>query len=175
MDKNIKEYYKSSHPSHSQGYITPCKRCIKDQQKSKYTGEYHKSRIQNLTLEQQNHRSQQLTKNARKRRIENPTVRIKEAIRARIYNALKSCSITKTNHTVDYLGCESQFYNDYLSSQFEPNWNFENYGALWEIDHIIPLSLFDFSDLEQQKKAFHYTNTRPLAISENRTKSNKIL
>ena len=43
--------------------------------------------------------------------------------------------------------------------------NWDNYGKMWEIDHIFPLS---------RGGSFHYTNTQPLTILENRTKSNNI-
>ena len=51
----------------------------------------------------------------------------------------------------------------------------ENHGVVWEVDHIMPLSLYDLSKEENIFKAFHYTNTQPLTKSENRSKKNKIL
>ena len=43
--------------------------------------------------------------------------------------------------------------------------NWGNYGTYWEIDHTFPLS---------KGGSFHYTNTQPLTIEENRSKGNKI-
>jgi 5-methylcytosine-specific restriction endonuclease McrA len=161
-EKNIKDFYKSSHPSHSYGYITPCKECIKNQQKTKYTGEYHKNRLQNLTLEQKLQRTQQLTENARKRR-NNPSTRLKEALRTRIYNSMKG---NKIHSTLKHLGCSIDYYKQHIEQQFTPEMNWENWGTYWEIDHIIPLS---------KGGNFHYTNTQPLTITNNRKKSNKLI
>jgi len=48
--------------------------------------------------------------------------------------------------------------------------NWENHGKLWEIDHIIPITRFNLLDPEEQKKAFHFSNTQPLNWRENRKK-----
>ena len=157
IDKDLKDYYKSTHSSHPQGYITPCKSCLKDQQKSKYTGDYHKNRLQNLTPEQKQQRSQQLTENARKRR-KDPNTRLKETLQARIYNNMKS---NKNHSTLEYLGCTITQYKTHLEYQFTPEMTWENWGTYWEIDHNIPLS---------KGGTFHYTNTQPLPTTENRKK-----
>lgn len=161
QEKDIKDFYKSNHPSHVQGYITPCKECLKNQQKNKYTGEYHKNRLQNLTSEQKQQRTQQLTENARKRR-KDPKTRLKEALRTRIYNSMRN---NKTQTTLEYLGCSIDQYKKHLESQFTSEMTWDNWGTYWEIDHIIPLS---------KGGTFHFSNTQPLSITENRKKSNKI-
>lgn len=162
LNKELKDYYKSSHKSHPLGYIKPCKECIKLKQKSSYTGEYHKTRLENLSSEEHQHRSNQLTINARERR-KDPIVRLKEATRTRIYNALKGNKIKKTN---EYLGCSIEIYQKHLENQFTPDMTWDNWGEYWEIDHKIPLS---------KGGSFHYLNTQPLIISENRVKSNKLI
>ena len=51
-----------------------------------------------------------------------------------------------------------------------PN-NLENF----EVDHIIPLCTFDFSDLSELRKAFAPSNLQWLTRTENRRKSGKIM
>ena len=50
----------------------------------------------------------------------------------------------------------------------------ENYGSIWHIDHVIPISKFDLDSEEQQCLAFHWINTMPLASKENLQKNNRI-
>ena len=37
----------------------------------------------------------------------------------------------------------------------------------WNLDHIVPVNTFDFTDIKQQKICFHYTNLRPLWEKDN--------
>lgn len=50
-----------------------------------------------------------------------------------------------------------------------------NYGYYgWHVDHIIPCSVFDLSEPEQQKICFNYKNLQPLWAIENMKKSCKL-
>lgn len=69
----------------------------------------------------------------------------------------------------DIIGCSINFYINFLKFQFKEDMSEFNYGSLWEIDHIIPLSV-----AKDIKQALHYTNTRPCHISVNQTKHAKI-
>lgn len=159
-DKELDEFYDSK--DHKDGKLSGCKECRRNKTKSNYTGEYHKTRLENLPPEKKQERTDQLTINARERR-KDPSVRLKEATRTRIYNALKGNKIQKTDQ---YLGCSIDVYQKHLESQFTPEMTWDNWGEYWEIDHKIPLS---------KGGSFHYSNTQPLTISENRIKSNNIV
>lgn len=92
-------------------------------------------------------------------------------MRSRIANFLSGKS--KNASTPDLLGCELDAFGWWTEAQFLPGMTWENYGSLWEVDHIIPLSWFDQTDLLWQHKAFHFTNTQPLWKTENRAKGNR--
>jgi 5-methylcytosine-specific restriction endonuclease McrA len=158
ISKPLDSFYPSSH--HKNGILPGCKECRKKRARNEYDGKYHQQRLQNLTPEQKLKRTQQLSENARKRR-KNPDVRLKEALRARIYNSMQD---NKDRSTLQYLGCTISEYKSYLEKQFTPEMNWQNWGELWEIDHIKPLS---------KGGTFNYTNTQPLIKEENRKKSNK--
>jgi len=48
----------------------------------------------------------------------------------------------------------------------------DNYGSVWDVDHITPLSWFNLEDRNQLLVACHYSNLQPLLKSENYSKGN---
>lgn len=63
----------------------------------------------------------------------------------------------------------------HLERQFQKGMSWDNYGE-WHVDHITPVSSFDFSapDDADFKACWVLTNLRPLWATENIKKSNKI-
>jgi hypothetical protein len=98
-----------------------------------------------------------------------PIEKFKRSIRGRIYNSL----IRKTKHTIDYLGCNTEEYLQWISDNAN-DFTMENHGELWHIDHVIPLSKFDLEDDTEQLLAFNWRNTMALSKKENLSKNNKI-
>ncbi|MGH7974737.1 MAG: hypothetical protein ACREBR_04380 [bacterium] len=94
--------------------------------------------------------------------------RIAKNLRTRLRKALKFS--WKSGSAVDDLGCSIDFLRQYLSTKFDGNMSWNNYGTYWEIDHIAPLSNFDLTDRNQFLKAVRYTNLQPLTIPNNRSK-----
>ncbi len=88
--------------------------------------------------------------------------RLKHSIRAN-YN--KVIPKEYRQDIIKVLGCSIKDFIIYLEKQFDENMNWDNYGKYWEVDHIHPKSLGGI---------YHYSNTQPLSIKENRIKSNKI-
>ena len=106
-------------------------------------------------------------------RSNNLNFRITGNIRSAMCRSLKEG--TKDAHTEELLGCSIEYLRHYLENQFTDGMTWDNYGRSgWHIDHIIPLDYFDITDPEQQKRAWHYTNLRPLWARDNIRKSNKI-
>lgn len=103
----------------------------------------------------------------RDRRQNNINVKIKDNCCRRINSALKS---KKNNRTLDLVGCSVQDLKIYLENKFQDGMHWNNYGK-WHIDHIIPCASFDLTDIDQQKKCFHYTNLQPLWAIDNIKKS----
>ena len=110
----------------------------------------------------------------RKRRFNNSNHRISCNIRSAMAKALTNG--VKSAHTEELLGCSIGYLRQHLESLFTEGMSWDNWGRYgWHIDHIIPLSYFDFTDPEQQKRAWHYTNLRPLWAEDNLKKHDKII
>ncbi len=63
-----------------------------------------------------------------------------------------------------------------LEKQFDEFMNWNNYGTYWHIDHIIPISAFNFNKPEDLnfKRCWALSNLRPLEKKENFTKGAKL-
>jgi hypothetical protein len=79
----------------------------------------------------------------------------------------------------ELVGLSRQEFKDYIESKFQLGMNWSNYGSYdyvnktWNYDHIIPLCKFNLNEVEELKKACHYTNIQPLWAIDNLNKSSK--
>lgn len=96
-----------------------------------------------------------ITASVRKARI-NVRKRIKELIKNHGWSSQK-------------LGFGSEQLRKHLEAQFASDMSWDNYGAHWHIDHIVPLSSFKPNDM----RAWCLSNLRPLKAIENICKSNQ--
>lgn len=113
-------------------------------------------------------------KHTRNRSRSDVNFKLRGRLRTRIYIALKTGRFSKGSNTQELLGCSFDNVKKYLEDQFEPWMNWANHGE-WHIDHIVPLHTFNLTSLEDQKKAFHYTNLQPLSAHDNLSKNGKCL
>jgi hypothetical protein len=114
--------------------------------------------------------------NARQRaRMKNiPQLRIAHNLRTRISAVLKGRS--KGGRLNRLVGCSMDFLKEYLESYFKQGMTWDNYGrgiGKWSLDHTTPLDHFNLEDENEQRKAFHYTNLRPMWYSHNASKGNR--
>lgn len=180
QEKNIDRFSKDS--SKKDGMYSSCKDCKKivndkyykeniDVRKKCIHEHYikNKDEIIKRKLEQRRRNKKVYNKKRNeyrnKRKKENPEYKLLCNIRARLYNALKRNS--KSKSTERLLGCSVEEFKDYIERQFTNKMNWDNYGSYWHIDHIIPCSHFDFSKPHHQEECFFYTNMQPLEAIEN--------
>ena len=91
----------------------------------------------------------------------------------RINKELKKRNIARTLTYMEFLGCSAKDFKNYLADKFIEGMDYDNYGE-WQVDHIYPVSKIDFSNKDQIKKYFNYTNLQPLWAHDNKSKFNKI-
>lgn len=111
--------------------------------------------------------NQYMKKYIKNRSATNSSFRIQRSICSRIRNAM--AGKTKGFPSLKLVGVASwDVLKKYLESKFLPNMTWDNYGTHgWHIDHIIPCARFDFTQIEQQKQCFHYSNLQPLWAHDN--------
>lgn len=71
------------------------------------------------------------------------------------------------------LGCSLDLFKQHLEEQFTSEMNWNNYGTVWHIDHILPLANYQLSDRGTFRRLVHYTNLQPLLVRANLSKSNR--
>jgi hypothetical protein len=113
------------------------------------------------------------TAKVRKKLDTDPLFKLAFNLRSRIRIAVRKNY--KSGSAVKDLGCSVTFLKQYLESKFYGNMTWDNWGKVWELDHIKPLFLFDLTDQEQFKQAVRYTNLQPLTIPDHKKKTAKEL
>ena len=69
----------------------------------------------------------------RDRRINDPELRLLSNLRSGLYKSLKG--LTKSNTSMQYIGCDIKTLRKHIELQFTKGMNWENYGK-WHLDHI---------------------------------------
>lgn len=108
----------------------------------------------------------------RKRNKDDINMRLIRAQRNYIYKCLTRFK-NKKQGSLQYLHCTLDILKSWIEFQFDDEMSWENYGKLWTIDHVLPLSQFNLFDETEQYIAFDWKNLQP--SKTNFTKSNKIL
>jgi hypothetical protein len=78
------------------------------------------------------------------------------------------------NEILRYIFLSRTDFREYIEHQFLEGMNWENYCIEWEIDHIVPVSLFDMEEIEDLKICWHYLNLMPMWRKDNVEKANSL-
>jgi flavodoxin len=103
------------------------------------------------------------------KRKTDPLFRLIASLRCRIYDFLKGG--TKKGASLALVGMPREGYLEYVKSTFWPGMtNLNDQEEKWEIDHTLPLEMFNKTDPDWQFKAFHWSNTQALWKDDNNKK-----
>lgn len=97
---------------------------------------------------------------------------IPKRLRSRLYKAIKNNY--KSGSAVIDLGCSIAEFRLMMEFQFTDDMTWENWGTVWHLDHIIPLSFFNLEDVAEFKVAVHYSNLQPLMVADNLKKGSSL-
>jgi hypothetical protein len=163
-----KEYYQNNKVARlksSKDYYEQNKEKIKSR-----VHKYNKENKEKIAVRKKNYYN-----TTTKKRLETePELKIKFNLRKRVWQSIKTQGTFKRKATLELLGCENiSIVRQHIENQFKKGMCWENYGQ-WHIDHIYPVSKFDLTNLEEQKKAFNYKNLQPLWAKENLQKGAKV-
>lgn len=91
---------------------------------------------------------------------EDKQFQLKKQLEAQFHSLLNKND--ETVKSINLLGCTIPEFKLYIQSKFISYMTFENYGEVWEFDHIIPFCDFDLTNEEEVKRCMHYLNLRPM-------------
>ena len=84
-------------------------------------------------------------------------------VRKQVYRTFKNSNLKKINHSIEYLGCDTETLKEHFKKKMTDEMTFENI----HIDHIKPVSRFNIEDEEEILKCCHFTNLQPLLCKDN--------
>jgi hypothetical protein len=87
---------------------------------------------------------------------------------------LRRKKLFKSGKFRDMIGCGADELRLHLESQFKRGMSWDNYGKVWHVDHVQPLSSLDYEDETQRKIAMHFSNLRPEFAKKNMSLGGKI-
>lgn len=92
-----------------------------------------------------------------------------------MHSAVRRGSQRRSKYT-DALGYLWTDLRRHLESQFSDGMTWENWGAVWHLDHIRPVSAFQYTSLDDPlfREAWALSNIRPLSADENLRKGARI-
>ena len=103
---------------------------------------------------------------ARNKYRTNTHYQAEKKIKSKFIQALKRGS--KKTSMNDLLGCTIVELKRHIEKQFLSEMTWDNHGVVWEIDHIEGLANFDSRVDSDLRRAWHFTNLRPLYRMDHR-------
>lgn len=107
--------------------------------------------------------------------------RIGNALKSRMFDTCyrwpaDSLPASPASMAKDFLGCSLSALVEKFEHQMESGMSWDNFGPRgWVIDHILPVSRFDFRKISHIRKACHHSNLRPCWEAENIRKGNRLM
>lgn len=159
------------------GHSSRCKLCVrkynksyKEKNKNKLTNFYHQRYQQNKEKYKEYDREHKEYRNeAEKRRKQvNPNYNLSKNTTTLLSDIIKHPNRMSTC-LEQRCGYTAKQFRDHIQSQFTSEMNWDNYGSVWEVDHIIPINYFNYPDTNCKdfRICWSLMNLRPLSKHKN--------
>lgn len=142
--------------------VNRCAVCVRRSRKKTLT--INKKKIYKCTVERQKRRYKEDVKFR-------AACMLRDSVK-RVFGYAKS---KKDKKTFDILGFSVDEFIMAISEKFSDGMSWENHGCVWQLDHKIPLSVFDFSNPMHVSYANSIENLEPLFIDDHATKTREDL
>ena len=168
------------------GYGLYCKICSRLNSKKYYEKhrEREKARIRAHQIENKEH----IQTYKKKYRLENKdkirdynneynAIRYASDESFRICNRIGGCLYSlltgkiQTSKYAYLIGCSVEEWRAHIESTWKEGMNWENYGTVWQVDHIRPRASFDHTVENERAHCFNYKNTQALSIEDHLKKT----
>ena len=94
------------------------------------------------------------------------------------YGVQSVCKKCQSEYGKQYRATHLDYFNqkskEHMDEQLSESMSWDNYGTFWNIDHIIPQSLYNLQDKNELKKCWSLRNLRPLLKTKNKEKSDML-
>lgn len=86
--------------------------------------------------------------------------------------ALRRLYATKINskQIIELVGTDKEGFINHINKYKLESMTTENFGKVWSLDHIVPVHLFNFDDINDLKLCYNFINIMPMFINDNRLK-----
>lgn len=167
LEKN-KQYHREYYKEHRTEYIQ------RKQQWRKDNPEREAETKKRYVCENRDKLNEYHRKWKEEKRNTDATYKLKTNISRRIRYELNTLlKGKKTKRTTELLGCSIEEFKTHLESKFQEGMCWNNYGKVWEIDHIIPCNAWNLAEEFDSICCWNYRNLHPLLKEDNRRKKAK--
>lgn len=73
-----------------------------------------------------------------------------------------------------YFGLDVKNMRHWFEYQFQQEIGWNDFGKKWQFDHIIPVTYFDFSNEQELKMCWNFTNIRVEKFQKNKDRGNRL-
>ncbi|WP_132051518.1 hypothetical protein [Pseudocnuella soli] len=72
----------------------------------------------------------------------------------------------KSTQYAPYFGLDASLFRQWIEVQFDEHMNWDNFSAVWQLDHVIPTHYFNLEDEQDLKLCWNFINIRPGNIQD---------